>query len=161
MSRNKPHVIETKSRNYLRSKIDSFYENGDALFRELSERDYGVDAIIELFDNGIPSGKIALVQIKASENRIVPLKNSNYVSCKISSSSAKYANQNNIPVILIYAYIGNPSLFYFAKLQDIITDEQKRKINNQDSIAVRISADNMTTDDLEPLFELIRNSYRR
>ena len=52
MSRSKPHVIETKSRDYLRSKIDDFYENGDALFREISERDYGVDAIIELFENG-------------------------------------------------------------------------------------------------------------
>lgn len=161
MSRSKPHLIETKSKDYLRSKIDSFYKNGDALFRELSERDYGVDAIIELFDNGIPSGKIALVQIKASENVIVTLKNSNDISCKISSSSASYARQNIIPVIIIYAYIGSPALFYYAKLQDIITDEQKRKIDEQDSITVRIPADNMATDDLEPLFELIKNSYRR
>ncbi len=161
MSRSKPHVIETKSRDYLRSIIDGFYENGDALFRELSERDYGVDAIIELFENGMPTGKIALIQIKASENRIVPLKNSNEVSCKISSSSARYANQNTIPVVLIYAYIGSPSIFYYAKLQNIVTDKQKTKIDEQDSITVRIPADNMITDDLEPLFELIRNSYRR
>ncbi len=161
MSRSTPHVIETKSRDFLRSKIDSFYENGDALFRELSERDYGVDAIIELFENGTPTGKIALVQLKASEKMIVPLKNSYDVSCRISSCSAKYAKQNTIPIIIIYAYIGKPSLFYFAKLQDIITDEQKRKIDEQDSITVRIPADNMTTDNLEPLFELIRNSYRR
>ena len=56
MSRISSHIIETKTRDYIRSVIDNYYENGDALFRELSERDYGIDGLIELFCDGDPTG---------------------------------------------------------------------------------------------------------
>lgn len=161
MPRISPHVIETKTRDSLRSKIDSFYDNGDALFRELTERDYGIDAVIELFDNGMPTGMIALVQIKGSQNKIVPLIDNKAVPCKISASSAHYAEQNRIPVVLVNAYIGSPFCFYYAKLQDVVTEVQKRKIDYQKTITIRIPVENMITDDLEPLFEMIRTCYRR
>ena len=79
MSRIPSHVIETKTRDYIRSVIDKYYENGDALFRELSERDYGIDGLIELFREGDPTGQIALVQIKGTSNTIQPLKNKDVV----------------------------------------------------------------------------------
>lgn len=159
MSRVSSHVIETKTRDLLRSKIDNFYNNGDALFRDVTERDYGIDAIIELFDQGTPTGMMALIQIKGSQNHIEQLKNDKEVSCEISTSSAHYAEQNRIPVILVYVYIGNPFYLYFAKLQDVITEEHKSKIDKQKSITVRIPNNNIITTDFEPLFEMIRTSY--
>ncbi len=65
------HVIET----CVRSRIDGFGDYGDYLYRELSERDYGVDAIIECFEDGIPTGKIGFLQIKGTSKEIAPLKN--------------------------------------------------------------------------------------
>ena len=52
MARTHSHLIETKSKDCVRSRINNFKDNGDCLFRELSERDYGIDALIECFDDG-------------------------------------------------------------------------------------------------------------
>ena len=126
--RTTPHNIETKSCDYVRTVIDSHYENGDALFREVSGRDYGIDAIIELFSEGIPSGKIAFVQIKGTCSKIKQLKSSPHISCQISSSNVNYAIQKRIPVLLFYVYLGEEGyFFYYARLQDILTQENIKK----------------------------------
>lgn len=161
MSRISSHVIETKTRDYIRSVIDNYYENGDALFRELSERDYGIDALIELFSNGDPTGQIALVQIKGTSNTIQPLKNKNVVSCQISTSNAKYARQNNIPILLLYATITKPQGFYYIDINNAVNNMDFSKIVEQDSITIHIPIENNALEDLEPLFEKIRSFYRR
>ncbi len=159
MSRVSAHVIETKATDFIQSKVNGFCANGDSLFRKISERDYGIDAIIELFNNGVPTGQIALVQIKGTENTIVPLKNNEVVSCKISSSNAQYALQTNIPILLFYISISKPMSFYFARIQDVITEDIKRKIKKQKDVTVRIPAENVTADDLTPIFDLIHEYY--
>lgn len=152
------HVIETKAKDCIRTQIDNFYDNGDALFREITERDYGIDAIIELFYEGKPTGKIALVQIKGTKNVITPLKKSDEISCSISSSNAEYAFQNNLPVILFYVCITKPDCFYYVKLQDKITEDYCEKIKSQEKITIRIPINNNSMEDLEALFQLIRNA---
>ena len=103
MARIYPHVVETKSKNCIRSRIDSFGEKGDYLYRELTERDYGIDGIVECFENDVQTGKIAFVQIKGTSKTIIPQKNKPVVSCVgISKSNLQYAKQNRIPVILLY-----------------------------------------------------------
>ena len=81
MSRTETHVRETISRDMVRSKIDSFYPNGEALVREWSERDYGIDFVIELFENNLPTGKIAFLQVKGTAKTINKLQKSEEVSC--------------------------------------------------------------------------------
>ena len=159
MSRTPTHVIETQSRDRIRKAIDDYYVNGDALFREITERDYGIDAIIELFSGGNPTGQIAFVQIKGTQNTISPLKPSPNVSCTITPSNAEYARQKRIPVILIYVCVKKDETFYYARLQDIVTDAHVKKINKQKSITVRIPINNSSADSLEPLFSLIRDYY--
>ena len=153
------HVIETKARDIVRKQIDDFYANGDALFREITERDYGIDAVVELFDKGNPTGMIGLLQIKGTERTIVPSKDNLFVSCPISVSNALYALQNNIPVLLIYVCISKPCYFYYGKIQNMITDEHYKKMEDQKGITVRIPIDNNVAENLEPFFELIRKSY--
>lgn len=63
--------IELNSKDCVRSRINSFGDKGDYIFRELSERDYGIDALIECFDGGVPTGKIAFLQIKGMDSVIV------------------------------------------------------------------------------------------
>lgn len=160
MARTNAHVIETKTRDFIRNKIDNYYENGDALFREVTERDYGIDALIELFDNEIPTGMIALLQIKGTEKTIVPLKEENSISCSISASNFRYALQCNIPVILIYATLSKPNGFYYMRIQDAITEDLRVKANNQSSITIRIPETNNAMDNFEGLFDLIREYYQ-
>lgn len=87
MARISSHIIESRSFNEIKRKIDY---NGEALLRRLDDRDYGIDAVIELFNDGKPTGMFALVQIKGTEKTIVPLRKSpTKISCQISLSDRK------------------------------------------------------------------------
>ena len=48
-SRILPHEIETVSKDNIHSIINA---DGRGLFRELTERDYGIDAMVEVFEEG-------------------------------------------------------------------------------------------------------------
>lgn len=159
--RSSSHAIETRSRDSIRSQIDSYYKNGDALFRELSERDYGIDAVIELFDQGIPTGKFSLIQIKGTEKTIQPLKKGNCVSCQISSSNAMYAIQKHIPVFLIYTSITKSKGFYFVNIQKALTQQHFEKMQKQKEITIRIPIENNAMESLEPLFNEINQFYKQ
>lgn len=155
MGRINSHVIETKAVDFVRSTINSYYSNGDALYREISDRDYGIDAIIELFDDGEPTGRIAFAQVKGTEENISPLKKNNIISCHISSSNAKYARQKNIPVLLIYVSLKS-KIFYFTMVQNSI---DLRKIGKQKNHTVYIPIQNNFQKNPEKLFDLIREYY--
>ena len=160
------HAKETKSRDMVRTKIDSFYENGDALFREWSERDYGIDAVVELFDNGCPTGMIAYIQIKGTNKKIEAIMRGQlkgkFVSCSdVSDSTLDYARQKRIPLILIYASLAEPKCFYYVDLQSQIDDIEKRRIRaNQAKHTVHIPIENYAENDLTGLFDLIKSYYQ-
>ena len=163
MSRNSNHVRETKARDMIRSMVDSFYPNGDALIREWSERDYGIDFVLELFDNGIPSGKIAFLQIKGTESPINKLKKTDEVSCgNVSASSMEYAKQKRIPFLIIYAYLHEPRCFYYTDLQSCV-DSVKKKIwqRGQRRVTIRIPYDNKADNNLTGFFDLINKYYEK
>ena len=165
MPRSLLHARETNSRDWFRSKIDSFFENGDALFREWSERDYGIDAVVEIFDNGYPTGKIAFIQLKGTSKTIQALKKGDQkgkaVSCgNVSNSSLDYARQDKIPMILVYVSLAEPQCFSFVDLQSQIDDiESRRKKEGQKEHTVHIPIDNYAEDDLSGFFELIDSYY--
>lgn len=46
----------------------AIFEEHDFIFREEAIEDYGIDAIIETKDGGVPSGKLIAVQIKSGES---------------------------------------------------------------------------------------------
>ena len=165
MPRTITHARETKARDMVRTKIDTFYANGDALFREWSERDYGIDAVVELFENGYPTGKIAYIQLKGTESTIEPMKKGpltgRVVSCSnVSNSTLEYAQQNRIPLILIYASVATPECFYYIDLQSQINDIEVRQTrDNQESHTVHIPIGNYAEDDLTGFFALINSYY--
>ncbi len=49
--------------------------------------------------------------------------------------------------------------FYYACIQDVITEDIKQKIKKQKVVTVRIPAENVTADDLTPIFDLIHKYY--
>lgn len=70
MIRISSHLIEDKATNYVKMKIIDYFENGDAIYRDLSGRDYGIDGLVELFDNGNTTGKISFIQVKGTHANI-------------------------------------------------------------------------------------------
>ena len=162
MPRTKSHVVETNSINFIRNKVDSFYSNGDALFREWNEKDYGIDLVIEFFDNGYPTGNIAYLQIKATESKIRKNITSDDVSCpNVSSSSLEYATQNKIPFILIYISMIDPIEFYFIDVQSLNVRKliKKAKENETSRTTVKIPLTNYSKGDMTSLFRLIKQYF--
>ena len=107
MSRVEQHRTETKSKRIFRNAIEDYKEPKlhitDVVYRDLTERDYGLDGLIEIFEDDKPTGKIAVLQFKGTESKIEKLKKSDFVSCSnISKSNLSYCKQVNNPVILIY-----------------------------------------------------------
>lgn len=159
MPRRISHYCETTSKDMVRSMIDGFYSNGDALVREWSERDYGIDFVLELFADGYPTGKIVFLQIKGTEKVIEKLKNSEEVSCPhVSVSSFEYARQDRIPFILVYASTMKIRCFYYVDLQRIVQNISLSKTRKTNQITVRIPVENKAEEDLTGFFELI-NKY--
>lgn len=155
-SRISSHKVESESRDKIRTIIDK-NEEPDALFRDITERDYGIDAIVELFDNNNPTGKIAFLQIKGTQEKIIPLKRTpEFISVSISNSSCYYANQYNIPVMLVYCNISNDKCFYFCRLQDY---DNLRCVHTKNNITIRIPIKNNTLDNMSLFFEKINEYY--
>lgn len=156
-SRVPSHIIEEQAKDRIRSIINA---DGNAIFRELTGRDYGVDAIIELFDDGIPTGKIAFVQIKGTSFPISPLlRTPNFVSCRnISISNLNYSFQNNIPVILLYTSLKGEKGFYYTVLNNNKDNDINSKLN-QDTITIKIPINNFIFDDINQLFNIINSFY--
>jgi len=158
MARISTHVIETKSKDCVRSRIDGFGDRGDYIYRELSERDYGIDAIIECFEDGIPTGKIGFLQIKGTNKEITPLQNTPVVSCYgVSTSNLYYAKQNRIPVILIYVSLKGECPMYYADLRDITQDMEFKK--ESERVIVHIPQDNITFNNISPILDIINRYY--
>lgn len=162
MPRTKPHVIETNSKDYIRTKINSFYKNGDALVREWNERDYGIDLVIEFFQDGYPTGEMTYLQIKATEDTIIKNVRSNDVSCPgVSLSTLEYAKQKRIPFILIYISLKDPKEFYFIDIQSLNVEElyKKAKGNSTKKTTIKIPSINRSDGDLTSLFQLIKKYF--
>lgn len=154
------HKIETISKDIVRKYINAFITDDgiSMLFREVTERDYGVDAILELFENDNPSGKIAFLQIKGTQKTIQPMKSIAAVSCSLTTSNLHYAMQKNIPVILLYVSIEKPEYMYYVEVQTVL-DSVRGKFA-QKSVTIHIPAENIAgSTGLEYLIEIVKKYY--
>ena len=161
MSRAATHITETRSRQIFDAATTAFcddkYDEGDLLFREQTERDYGVDGEIELFQHGEPTGRIAKIQLKSTEKVIEKLKTVDAVSCSgISKSNLSYCRQKNYPVMLVYVSTAD-GRFYFIDLQSVYKDKIP-EIGDKGSGTVRIPVNN-NSDNLGRLVNIINSYY--
>lgn len=161
MSRTNTHITETESRQIFASALTRFSNEttrkGDLLFREISERDYGIDGEVELFNQGVATGRFAMVQLKSTEKIINKLKTADAVSCSgISKSNLSYCRQNNVPVILVYCSTVDGK-FYYIDLQSVFKDKIP-EIADKGSGTVRIPVDN-NSDDLSRFVSIINSYY--
>ncbi len=154
------HEIGQDAENIIRQIIDQSHK---AYFRNFTGRDYGLDAIVELFEDGCITGKFAFLQCKGKGEVIEQMaRNNGYVSCNnISLSNMYYAEQENVLVLLAYASVKDKGMFYYINLSDVLNEDTLNKIKRcQKNFTIRIPASNNTRDNLEGFFEIIDNYYK-
>lgn len=122
--------------------------------------DIGSDGIVELIKltcyTQIPTGKIALIQLKGTKDEIVPLKTAlDFVSVRIKHTTLDYIkDQDKIPVILVYSSIRNRDDFYYLDLR-LINKENNESEENTSDISVRIPIINKFTSNPDDFFKII------
>lgn len=149
-----PHDISTFSEDNVRRLIN---KNG-FLYRTVSGMDYGIDAIVELFDEGFVTGKVAIIQLKGTKDKI-KVRNKKDISCKISTSCARYAFQKNLPVFVIYSSLTDEDSFYYVCLQEV--DIQRDKVEKQKTITIRIPSQNKAIENIDGFRKIINDYYSR
>lgn len=163
MMRHINHVTETQTRIIFEKAVSAYssvefgVSEGDLVFRELNERDYGVDGELEIFENGVVTGKMARIQLKGTDRVIGKLKTVDAVSCPgVSKSSLGYCRSSNVPFILVYISKVDEK-FYYCDLQPICEDALQR-VGDGGSCAIRIPIEN-SSDNMDELVRIISSYY--
>ena len=163
MPRIPSHITETKSRLIFEKAVTEFQCGqlglacSDAVFRQITERDYGIDGLVDLLSCGEPTGRTAYIQLKGTEKVIEKLKRSEEVSCSgVTRSNLLYCRQNNIPVMLVYVSTAD-GIFYYLDLQSVYK-EKLEEIEDGKTVTVRIPVQN-NSEELKRFFEIINHYY--
>jgi len=149
------HIIDTKA---VRQVLNAVPEH--CVVRGLSERDYGIDLMIEFFSkNGTnkhghdifnSTGHVCYLQIKGTDS---PLKinKDKTISCSIDKSFLLYAERFPTPIILTrVSTLKSNSVIYFLWIQRYISDEldifsPTWRTDKQESLTVHIPTHNKLT----------------
>jgi hypothetical protein len=127
------------------------------VIRELSERDYGIDLFVEIFeDSGLDknghkvsesSGAIFQAQLKGTDSAITPLRNGK-ISFQLSKSFMLYAERFSTPFFLFYIDVSSTKgKAYFLWIQRYVKDvldfnSPTWRTDQQESYAVHIPPSN-------------------
>lgn len=104
--RPKQHEIDSKGLAILQYKLSPHF-----IFRSITERDYGIDALLEMTEGGSVTGKFITVQVKSKGS--IHWNKKNQFKEKINSSTVNYWMNNNDPV-LIFLVDCEKEIVYFA-----------------------------------------------
>lgn len=110
--RDKKHITETDSYKILNSALPKEW-----ILRELTERDYGIDGIIEICDDGKMKGKIFAIQLKGNEYLSSTVENVKYYNVK--AGTMNYWYNYPIPVLFFHADTTDERIYYTNIKQDI------------------------------------------
>lgn len=134
------HIHDTKAVRLVLEKIPDSW-----LVRNMEERDYGIDLLLELFEEiheGLqnPTGQLLLFQIKGKADSWDNSKKEN-TFYQFPSKTLEYAKLFNIPFFVVEATL-NDSQVHFMHLQ------KYAKIKTLNSTAEKINIDIPTENDL-------------
>ena len=161
-SRIESHKIEEKTINIIENKIMNYEGRYTMMYRKILGRDYGVDGLVELFENDNPTGMIAYVQVKGTKREIEPLKRTKEIAVNnVSESCLKYASQDNIPLLLFYVSIQKGSPIYFVLLQEILSKNKSMLIDNKDKYRIKIPLENIIYEDLSSIVDIICSYFMK
>lgn len=105
------HEIDSEACKIVENKFNRNWE-----IRDLTGRDFGIDKIVERFENGYTTSEFLLLQIKGTEKKI----DTNNPRFSLETKELQYAEMFTTPVLLIYVSITNPQQCYYIWLQEYI-----------------------------------------
>ncbi|HPT28030.1 MAG TPA: DUF4365 domain-containing protein [Bryobacteraceae bacterium] len=148
------HVIDTKA---VRTVIAALPESW--LVRGLEERDYGIDMMLEIFDEDYPTGDLVFAQIKGTESKFcAPVKHPAF-----PVKTLLYAELFVQPFFIFYCSLAD-KLTHFVWLQKYIQaklDHETSCWRNQHSVAIHFPPDNVLSSNARRIVEIARRQRLR
>lgn len=155
------HIIDTKA---VRQTINSIPEH--CVVRGLSERDYGIDLMVEIFNEvGVnaqghtiydTSGHVCYLQIKGVNNEL-RINDDSTISLSIERDAFLYAEKFSTPFVLIRACtLEGHEVVYFLWMQRYISekldyDNPSWRTNAPNSFTIKIPINNKLPDNFEKI----------
>jgi len=103
--RSKSHKIDSKGLSILQYKLEDHF-----IFRNISERYYGIDAFIELTGSENPLGTFATVQVKSKEK--IKWNKKDKFNMKIRTETINYWMLSNNPVIIFLVDCSKKEVYF-------------------------------------------------
>lgn len=162
--RTQAHVIDTKAVKKVLNLLPDHW-----VVRELTERDYGIDLMVEIFVPGLrdkkgneafdSSGAIFHIQIKGTSKELKASK-SGSINYSLDKSSLKYVEKFSVPFFLFRLDLSSDSdKCYFVWIQRYIKDvldieDPFWRESRKNSVTVRIPKENLVLARIERVQEI-------
>lgn len=134
------HRIDTLAVRRLMSLLSA-----DWIIRDLSERDYGIDLMLEYFDGERPTGKTAFFQVKGQRDPIAISRANTVNFHQFPVKTLLYAEHFPEPFFLVHLSIERDEPIYFLWLQRYIQlelDNSQPDWRDLDDVTLRIPVGN-------------------
>lgn len=133
--------------------------------RELTERDYGIDLMVEIFSPSLKdakgknafaaTGAVFHIQVKGTEESLEPVR-AGTINYSIDKKSLSYVEKFSTPFLLFRVSVENPQSIYFLWIQRYIKDVMDRETpmwreGEENSITIRIPQGNKLPDGIDKI----------
>lgn len=158
--RTQTHIVDSRAIKAVVAQLPHHW-----VVRELTERDYGIDLMVEIFAPGLidakgkdafaATGSVFHIQIKGTEKSLEPVCASTINYC-IDKKSLSYVEKFSTPFFLFRVSVADPQTIYFLWIQRYIKDVMDRETpmwreDEEDSITVRIPPENKLPDGINKI----------
>jgi hypothetical protein len=152
------HKTDTIARRLVPQAFPALWEH-----RELTGRDYGIDMILEIFENGIPNGCFLSLQIKGTTHIIE--EDVNEIKFDIPVNTLRYSELFVSPVLLVICPINDPDKrVFYLWLQEyinvVLNYENPNWKENLTTVRVGVPVKNIVSEDIDKLAWIANNPKR-
>lgn len=130
IKRTNQHIIDTLAVRRIMSVLPANW-----LLRSLEERDYGIDAKIELFDGPDPTGNFFLIQIKGQDG---PFRHKSPKK-SIPTKTVEYAMLFDVPFyVFLNSHKSQKTKFvWLQKYAELVLDQENPSWRSQSTVAIK------------------------
>jgi hypothetical protein len=159
VKRSEEHITDTLA---VRKVVAALSKNW--LIRDLTERDYGIDMMVEYFDGKVPTGRIAFLQIKGTTKPLKP--RNGLIPFSIKKKTLKYTECFAVPFFLVHCNVNDPKgPVYYMWLQKYVmtalyTDNPQWRTLKEETCTVYIPASNILPETEERMLEFCHTPQR-
>ena len=135
--------------------------DGTVIWHDARIDDFGIDALLEFFPNGCITGRYMPMQLKGTSKTLQPMKTQECVSCSIKTTTYRYAQQDALPILLLYISLGD-RLLYYGIIQDLIKGQLNFKKPNEgaDTVTLHIPTTQVLCAEAKDFGSILWNLYR-